>query len=182
MPTDLGPALLAIARQGIESSLGISCSPPEIPAEAHAPGAAFVTLTRATQLRGCIGSLEAWRPLHEDVRHNAIAAAFRDPRFPPMAREEWAEVRIEVSVLGAPVLLLVTDEADLLSQLRPEHDGLILELGPRRATFLPQVWESLPQPAQFLAHLKQKAGLPVNFWSPELRFYRYKVDAWKEIR
>ena len=87
MPTDLGPALLAIARQGIESSLGISCSPPEIPAEAHAPGAAFVTLTRAAQLRGCIGSLEAWRPLHEDVRHNAIAAAFRDPRFPPMARK-----------------------------------------------------------------------------------------------
>ena len=120
---------------------------------------ASCTLTQDGRLRGCIGSLEAQRPLGEDVRHNARAAALSDPRFPPLTRAEVAGTRIEVSLLSTPKPLAFADHADLIAQLRPGEDGLILECGGARGTFLPQVWESLPDPEQFVAELKRKAGL-----------------------
>ena len=141
------------------------------------PGACFVTLTLNGQLRGCIGSLEAHRSLGEDLRSNALAAALRDPRFPPVTAAELAAIRIEVSLLGAPQPLAFTDEADALAKLRPGIDGVILTAGGRRATFLPQVWEQLPAPADFIGRLKQKAGLPANYWGPDVRLATYPVRA-----
>jgi len=145
-----------------------------------APGAVFVTLTEAGQLRGCIGSLEAHRPLGEDLEHNARAAAFGDPRFPPLKHAELPRVRVEVSVLTPATPMACSDEADALRQLRPGVDGVILEHGWHRATFLPQVWEQLPEPRVFLAHLKQKAGLAADFWANDVRLSRYGVEKFKE--
>jgi hypothetical protein len=139
-----------------------------------------VTLKQGSQLRGCIGSLNAHRPLIEDVRYNAMAAAFSDPRFRTLDIGEFGAIKVEVSLLSRPESLHFRNQADLLSQLRPLVDGLILECGSHRSTFLPQVWESLPEPAMFLAHLKAKAGLPQDFWSPELRSARYTVEKWAE--
>lgn len=141
------------------------------------PGACFVTLTLNGQLRGCIGSLEAHRALGDDLRSNALAAALRDPRFPPLTAAELPAIRIEVSLLGAPQPLAFTDEADALAKLRPGIDGVILTAGGRRATFLPQVWEQLPDPAEFIGRLKQKAGLPANYWGPDVRLATYPVHA-----
>ena len=177
--TDPGPLLLALARQAIAARLGLA-PPPSPPATLEAPGACFVTLTRDGALRGCIGSLEAWRPLGQDLIHNACAAAFEDPRFAPVTAAEWPEIRLEVSLLAAPQTLTCQDRADLLARLRPGEDGLILAEGARRATFLPQVWEQLPDPEDFLGQLCRKAGLPPRHWSPELRFWRYQVKQWKE--
>ncbi|WP_131111168.1 AmmeMemoRadiSam system protein A [Sulfuricystis thermophila] len=176
----LGQALLIRARNAIGEEFGLPLQPePDHPA-LHQPGATFVTLTQEGQLRGCIGSLEAWRPLDEDVKANAKAAAFGDPRFPPLSKSEFAHTRVEVSLLTPPVPLDFTDEADAIRQMRPGVDGMIFEYHGRRGTFLPQVWESLPDPRQFFAHLKQKAGFPASFWSPEVRLYRYEVQKWKE--
>lgn len=144
------------------------------------PGATFVTLTHAGVLRGCIGSLAAHRALRADVIANAEAAAFRDPRFAPLTANEWPQVRIEVSLLTAPQLMTVRDEADALAQLRPHQDGVILEAGAQRATFLPQVWEQIAEPRAFLAALKQKAGLPLAYWGPDLRLSRYGVAKFSE--
>jgi len=182
VPEDaLGCALLALARNAIDRRLsGIEqnfLQVPDLPA-LDQPAATFVTLTRAGDLRGCIGSLEAYRPLRDDVQENALAAAFRDPRFPPLTATEWPDIQVEVSLLSTPQALSVRDEADLLTQLCPGRDGLILQEGSRRATFLPQVWEQLPEPKQFLSHLMQKAGRPANYWSPTLRFERYGVKKW----
>ncbi len=147
----------------------------------RAPGACFVTLMHAGRLRGCIGSVRARRPLGEDVRANARAAALADPRFPPLAAHELAATRIEVSLLSAPVPLLVRDEAEALAALRPGTDGVILEMrGGERSTFLPQVWDSLPSPREFLGQLKRKAGLPADFWSADLHLFRYTVMHWQE--
>lgn len=181
MPDDvLGPALLVRARNAIAAAFGVAPAPePDHPALA-APGATFVTLTQDGELRGCIGSLEARRPLDVDVRENARAAAFRDPRFPPLARDELERTRVEVSLLAPPLPLEFADEADALRQLRPGVDGAIFECRGRRGTFLPQVWESLPEPRLFFAHLKQKAGFAADFWSPDVRLYRYEVQKWKE--
>jgi len=132
------------------------------------------------QLRGCIGSLQAWRPLADDVRANALAAAFQDPRFAPLSMTEWPAIRIEVSVLTPAQTLIVDSEDDLIAQLRPGQDGLVVELGGHRATFLPQVWEQLPAPRDFLAHLKHKAGLSHDAWSPAMRWSRYEVQKWQE--
>ena len=131
-------------------------------------------------MRGCIGSLQAHRPLADDVVANALAAAFRDPRFPPLAADELAVTRIEVSLLAQAEPLPCADEAEALERLRPGIDGLILSCGAQRATFLPQVWDSLPQPHDFLAQLKRKAGLPADYWSPQLTLERYRVRKWKE--
>jgi AmmeMemoRadiSam system protein A len=144
------------------------------------PGAAFVTLTQAGDLRGCIGSLEAWRPLGEDVRSNAVAAATRDPRFAPLRPEELAWTRFEVSVLSTPEPVEFTGRADLLRQLRPGVDGLILEERGRRGTFLPQVWDQLPAPEAFLEHLVRKAHLPPGYWSEDMQIQRYTVTAFEE--
>jgi AmmeMemoRadiSam system protein A len=146
----------------------------------HEPGACFVTLTQQGELRGCIGSLEAHRSLMQDVRANAIAAAVHAPRFVPLSVQELAQTRIEVSLLSATEELAFSSEQDALTQLRPGIDGIVLEYGHARGTFLPQVWESLPHPAEFLSHLKRKAGLPVNFWHEDIRLSRYTVTKWKE--
>jgi AmmeMemoRadiSam system protein A len=132
------------------------------------------------QLRGCIGSLEAHRPLIDDVRQNAVAAAFRDPRFEPLSKEEFANVSIEVSLLSKPEPIHSSSEAEALVQLTPGIDGVILELGRQRATYLPQVWAQLPDSADFLNHLKNKAGLPEDFWSDDIRLSRYTVQKWHE--
>ena len=180
MATDPGPALLVRARNAIAAQL-------QQPTQAEAahpalalPGATFVTLTQNGQLRGCIGSLQAHRPLDQDVRANAVAAAFRDPRFPPLTLAELARTRVEVSLLTAPVPMSFSSEADAVSQLRPHVDGIILTAGQQRGTFLPQVWEQLPEPRMFMAHLKQKAGLPADWWSSEVQLQRYEVQKWKE--
>ena len=180
MNETLGQALLVRARNAIAAAFGRPpAAEPDDPA-LHQPGATFVTLTQAGELRGCIGSLEAHRLLDADVRENARAAAFRDPRFPPLAAEELARTRVEVSLLTPARPLSFTDEDDAVAQLRPGLDGVILEYGGRRGTFLPQVWESLPEPRQFMAHLKNKAGLPSDFWASGVRLYRYEVQKWKE--
>ncbi|BAO29563.1 AmmeMemoRadiSam system protein B [Sulfuritalea hydrogenivorans] len=180
----LGPALLVRARNAIAARLQQPTqAEPDHPALAS-PGATFVTLTQNGDLRGCIGSLEAHRSLDQDVRANAVAAAFSDPRFPPLTVAEFSRIRVEVSLLSAPQSMSFSSEADALRQLRPHVDGVILTAGPggqfRRGTFLPQVWEQLPEPRLFMAHLKQKAGLPVDWWSSEVELQRYEVQKWKE--
>ncbi|MBA54289.1 MAG: AMMECR1 domain-containing protein [Pseudomonadales bacterium] len=140
------------------------------------PGASFVTLESNGNLRGCIGSLQAHQPLAEDVVHNAYSAAFRDSRFMPLQADELAGLSLQVSVLTEPTDLSFRDEADLLQQLVPGEDGIILEDGYHRATFLPQVWNQLPQPDLFMTHLKNKAGLPSNYWSEDIRIQRYHVE------
>ena len=176
----LGRSLLALARGAIGERFGRPAAP-VAEHEAHVrPGASFVTLLQAGQLRGCVGSLEPHRALRHDVRENARSAAFRDPRFPPLAAREFESTTVEVSLLSAAEPLDVAGEDDLLSRLRPGVDGLILALGSRRATFLPQVWKSLPDPADFVAHLKRKAGLPVDAWNGEIRCARYSVAKWSE--
>ena len=177
---DLGRALLVRARNAIGAEFGVAPQPEPPHPRLAKPGASFVTLTRGGELRGCIGSLEAWRPLDEDVRENARAAAFRDPRFPPLAAAEFATTRVEVSLLSPAVPMEVASEADAVRQLRPGIDGVILEYDGRRGTFLPQVWETLTEPNLFLAHLRQKAGLPADFWAPGIQLRRYEVRKWKE--
>ena len=141
------------------------------------PGASFVTLKKHGELRGCIGSLEAHRPLVEDVAHNAYAAAFLDPRFPPLTGHELAEVDFHLSILTPAVPMSFNSEADLLRQLRPGIDGLVLEDGIHRGTFLPAVWESLPDAAQFFQQLKRKAGLPTDHWSNNVKVARYTSES-----
>lgn len=178
---DRGRILLPLARGSIAEALGRHYPLPDHDEPwLDEPGATFVTLTRDGALRGCIGSLEARRPLREDVRANALNAAFRDPRFPPLASREWPDIRVEVSLLAPPELLPVESEQEAWDKLRPHVDGVILEYGPYRSTFLPQVWEQLPEPDRFLAHLKMKAGLPWDFWAPQIRLARYTVQKWKE--
>lgn len=174
-------ALLEVARRSIEHGLetgrplpvDVSAYPPAL----QAPGASFVTLNIDGRLRGCIGSLEAVRPLVEDVAHNAFAAAFRDPRFPPVTAAEAPHLDIHVSVLSPAEPMEFESEEDLLRQIRPGVDGLILEDHGRRGTFLPSVWESLPDPRDFLQQLKLKAGLPPDHWSDTLRVWRYTTES-----
>lgn len=192
MPADaLGRALLALARNAIGERFGRPPRPVEALPQLDERGAVFVTLSKDGALRGCIGSLEAQRSLREDVGANAVAAAFGDPRFPPLSAEEFEgtdggeRVRIEVSLLGAAEPIDAgdgkgTDEAAALARLRPRVDGVILSYGNRRATFLPQVWDALPDPARFMAQLKMKAGLPPDFWDERIRLARYEVRKWKE--
>lgn len=180
MDDDKGNTLLKLARSEIASKLGHQA---DFPAQADwlaEPGASFVTLTRQGALRGCIGTLEAHRPLGVDVRENAVAAAFRDPRFMPLVFDELEEIRVEVSLLSPSEPLKVASEAAALAALRPNVDGVVFEYKHYRSTFLPQVWEQLPDPVEFLAHLKRKAGLAADFWADEVRLSRYTVSKWKE--
>jgi AmmeMemoRadiSam system protein A len=177
---NLGLTLLILARNAIAQRFGQPALPVTLVPALSEWGATFVTLTQKDQLRGCIGSLEAYRPLAIDVAENALAAAFRDSRFAPLKAEEFARTRVEVSLLSPASPFEVADEADALIRLRPGVDGLILTYGRRRATFLPQVWESLPNPQQFMAQLKLKAGLPATFWDKEIVLSRYGVQKWKE--
>lgn len=178
-----GRALLGLARVSIGAALGCNQAP-VIPDELwlKIARATFVTLTKGGELRGCIGSLETRRPLGEDVVANARAAALQDSRFTPLSREEFAAVDLEVSLLSAPRRVLFEDHADLIRQLRPGEDGIILEYEGRRATFLPQVWEGLPDPEQFLAHLKQKAEIPADVHTTRCKVLRYGALKWSETR
>ena len=175
-----GSTLLKLARNEIASRLGQAAAKPVKAAWLQESGASFVTLTRQGELRGCIGTLEAHRPLGIDVRENAVAAAFRDPRFMPLTLGEFEDIRVEVSVLTPAEPIVVKDEAAALAALRPNIDGVVFEYSHYRSTFLPQVWEQLPEPAEFLAHLKRKAGLPMDFWAEQVRLSRYTVSKWKE--
>jgi AmmeMemoRadiSam system protein A len=192
---ELGRSLVTIARRAIGAELGragsrwsdLSGSDHTGPAHAgpghpalEAPGATFVTLFKNGLLRGCIGTLEARRPLGVDVRANAIAAAFDDPRFPRLAADEFMDTSVEVSLLSAPEPMTADGEQALLAQLRPGVDGVVLEIAGRRATFLPQVWDTLREPTEFLAELKRKAGVPIDFWSEAVHISRYGVTKWRE--
>jgi AmmeMemoRadiSam system protein A len=177
---DLGNVLLTIARSAIAEELGLPGQGEASHAALGQPGATFVTLKHAGKLRGCIGTIRPVRPLGVDVRANAIAAAFGDRRFPPLAVVEFEELTVEVSLLSADERIDVVDEDDLVARLRPGLDGLILEYGLRRATFLPQVWDALPDPRKFVAALKRKAGFPEDFWSPQMNVSRYGVTKWTE--
>jgi AmmeMemoRadiSam system protein A len=163
-------------RHGLEHGSALEVEPDHFEAPLRRPGASFVTLRRNGELRGCIGSLEALRPLVTDVAQNAFSAAFRDPRFAALCAHELADIRLQISVLSPPQPLTFTSEEDLLSQLRPAVDGLILEENGRRGTFLPSVWETLPDARQFLQHLKLKAGLPAAYWSDAIRVSRYTTE------
>jgi len=187
LPDDAGDVLIPAARSAIAQALAATDAATDAnagtsPAWALEPGASFVTLKTDGRLRGCIGSLAAERPLLEDVRANAVAAATRDPRFPPMTAGELPSVAIEVSVLSAPRPLRVSSLGEGYAALRPGVDGVILETGTwRRATFLPQMWEYLPEPAQFLEHLWLKAGLPPGVWQEGMTLQTYTVRAWHEV-
>lgn len=184
MPADKGKILLSIARASIAETL-------ELPHPAidklvqdntwlQEKAACFVTLTQKGQLRGCIGTLEAHRSLLDDVQHNANAAAFNDTRFSPLGRDELDITEIEISLLSAMQTLTFSDEQDALTQLRPGVDGIVFEFGQHRSTFLPQVWEQLPDTGEFIAHLKNKAGLAPDFWADGVKLYRYTVTKYKE--
>jgi len=182
---ELGPAqrrtLLDVARRSIEHGLAHGQPLPVYPSEYHrdlkAVRASFITLNMHGELRGCIGHLEAVQPLVVDVAENAFAAAFRDPRFAPLSAAEWPAVKVHISVLSTPEPMQFKDEQDLLAQIRPGEDGLILVDGPNRGTFLPSVWESLPDSGDFLTHLKLKAGLAANHWSDRVEVSRYRTES-----
>jgi AmmeMemoRadiSam system protein A len=169
--------VLGIARGAIEEAVGAGAAlaRPGAPwLKVH--GSSFVTLRRDGDLRGCIGSLEAHRPLGDDIAANAVAAALYDRRFPPVAAVELQSLEVEVSLLTPSEPLAVADEDDAMRKLRPGIDGVVIEYGRQRATFLPQVWESLPDAPMFLRELKRKAGLPAEFWHSDLRVWRYGVE------
>jgi AmmeMemoRadiSam system protein A len=168
--------LLGLARDSIRE--GLSGRKLEVRTEDYSLtlrslGASFVTLHLERELRGCIGSLEARAPLVLDVVGNAWNAAFRDPRFGPLSPPEYERLDIHLSVLTAPQPMQFSSESDLLGQLRPGIDGLVIEESWHRGTFLPSVWEQLPEPREFLRHLKRKAGLPADYWSERVRVSRY---------
>lgn len=179
-----GPVLLGLARDSIEYGLEHDAPLPvpldEMPAALTAPAATFTTLRLEGALRGCCGRLEAAQALASDVAHSAFEAAFRDSRFAPLGRNEVQTVDLEVSVLTPMEAMHVADEVHLLDQLQPGIDGLVIIEGLRRATFLPKVWETLPEPRQFLAQLKLKCGLPQNYWSEQLEFRRYRTTTYAE--
>ena len=172
--------LLKLARQSIEH--GFKTGHPlcvnlrEYPRELIKQRATFVTLEKNKNLRGCIGMLEAIFPLVEDIAENAFSAAFKDPRFPPVQKNEINDLQIHISILSDPEPMHFSSEEDLLNQLRPNIDGLILEEGNHRGTFLPSVWETLPDKKQFLRHLKNKAGLPPDYWSDTVKVSRYTTE------
>lgn len=179
-----GEALLALARGAIAEALGVDPPGPDGPlAEPWlaAPGAAFVTLTLDGRLRGCIGTVEPYRALATDVRANAVAAALDDPRFPPLAPEDLTQAHLSVSVLSPLEPVRWRTEAEAAAALRPGVDGVVLEIAGRRATFLPQVWDQLPDAGAFLRALKRKAGLPEDYWDGETRVFRYTVEKYGEM-
>ena len=163
-------------RHGLERGKALEVSPAQYPAALQIKKATFVTLHRNSELRGCIGILKPVRPLVEDVAYNAWAAAFTDSRFPPLNADELNDLDIHISILGAPEEIDFVSEDDLVQQIRPGIDGLILEEGYNKGTFLPSVWESLHDSREFLNHLKLKAGLPANHWSDRIKVKRYTVE------
>lgn len=172
VPVNLQTQLLYCARAAIAGKLGLPL-PPSSDSLPTDEGASFVSLYTGSRLHGCVGSLEPYRPLQEDITGNACLAAFNDPRSAPLSFDQWSQLRISIAVLSAQQPVVVAHERELLKQLRPRLDGLVLYWQQIRATFLPAVWSQLPEPEQFLRQLKRKAGLPADFWTPELHFTRY---------
>jgi AmmeMemoRadiSam system protein A len=180
-PPDAGRVLLPLARAAISSELGLPGNgAAETAAWLARQGASFITLMLAGKLRGCIGTLRPHRALAEDVRANAVGAAFRDPRFARLTAAELPDLSVEVSVLSPLEPLTFGDEPDALRQLRAGVDGVVFEYGHHSSTFLPQVWADMREPADFLAHLKYKAGLPPDFWDKDVKLSRYTVYKWRE--
>jgi AmmeMemoRadiSam system protein A len=179
-----GVELLRLARGSIkyglihDAPLPVECA--ELPWKLAEPAATFTTLRVAGRLRGCCGALEASRPLAADVTQSAFRAAFRDPRFEPVRRHELDAIKLQVSVLSPLEALSVSDEADLLNQLVPGSHGLVIVANGRHATFLPTVWDMLPEPRRFLAALKAKCGLAEDYWSERLEFRRYRTTCYAE--
>lgn len=176
--------LLKLARQSIEHGLktgkALKVDDSQWPDSVKVQAACFVTLNINSQLRGCIGHLSAIQPLVDDVAENAYSAAFRDPRFQPLSEDELDTIHIDISVLTPPEKISFSDEDDLLSQIEPDVDGLILKDGFRQGTFLPSVWEQLPDKNDFWRHLKLKAGLAPDHWSDTLEVSRYRALAISE--
>ena len=176
-----GPLLLELARDSISHGLRygapLNVNPEHYPVELQQSLATFVTLMIAENLRGCIGMLEATRPIVVDVARNAFAAAFADPRFPQLSEPELSTLSIHISVLNRPSPMTFTSEQDVITQLRPGIDGLIIEEFDRRGTFLPTVWDALPEPTEFLTQLKLKAGLPADYWSDTIVIKRYSCQS-----
>jgi AmmeMemoRadiSam system protein A len=181
-PPDAGRVLLPLARSAIAARLGLNHATDENLPWLKQQGACFITVMRDAKLRGCIGTLRPHRALAEDVKANAVAAAFRDPRFAPLGADELAAIALEISVLSALEPMHFADEPEALKQLRAGVDGVVFEYGHHTSTFLPQVWEDIKEPAEFLAHLKYKAGLPPDFWDPTVKLSRYTVFKWREER
>jgi AmmeMemoRadiSam system protein A len=175
-----GKVLLPIARAAIARVLNMPHTADESAPWLAEHGACFVTLTQDGELRGCIGSLQAHRSLLDDVKSNAVSAALRDPRFSPLCVEELDITTVEISLLSPTIVMNVRNEADALAQLRPNVDGIVFEYDRYHSTFLPQVWESLAQPRDFLAMLRRKAGLPDDFWAEGVKLSRYTVTKWRE--
>jgi len=175
-----GESLIRLAaasiRNGLATGKALAVDAADYPETIAAEGACFVTLKHGPKLRGCIGSPQARRTLVEDVAGNAFAAAFEDPRFANLQEDELDGLNLSISVLSPQVAIDVSSEAELLARLRPGIDGLIIEDQGRRALFLPSVWEQLPSPEQFLAHLKAKAGLPQNPLSADLKAWRFIAE------
>lgn len=178
--------LLEVAGASIRS--GLDRNQPLVPHPSGYPPlltvlrATFVTLQLDGELRGCIGRLEALRPLVQDVAHNAYAAAFADPRFAPVRTHELEHITIDISVLSPAEPISAASRTDLIRQLRPGVDGLIVAEGLQRGTFLPSVWDSLPRPEDFLGHLNRKAGLPADYWSDSFKIWRYTTESIKQAR
>lgn len=172
--------LLKIAKDsiayGLEYGKALAVNAKDYPTELQVIRATFVTLEINHHLRGCVGMLEAMRPLIVDIAENAFLAAFNDYRFPPVSEDEYSFLDIHLSILSPAERLSFKSEEDLIHQLQPHVDGLILQEGALRGTFLPSVWDSLPEPQQFLQHLKLKTGLPRHYWSNTLRVYRYHCE------
>lgn len=172
--------LLEIAKKSILMGLQqqqLVIDPSGYPEALQEKRATFVTLNSNHNLRGCIGTLSPYRTLVDDIAHNAYAAAFSDPRFPQLQKDEYEQLEYHISILSATHPMHFSSEQDLLSQIRPGVDGLILQDNNRRGTFLPSVWEQLPTTEEFLRHLKQKAGLPDDYWSNTLQVSRYTVES-----
>jgi AmmeMemoRadiSam system protein A len=180
LPQDAGAVLLPLARASIARELGLAHGAADDLPWLQGHGACFITVTQGGNLRGCIGTLRPHRALREDVKANAVAAAFRDPRFKPLTLEEYGGIAVEISVLSGLDPLRFADEQDALRQLRVGVDGVVFEYGHHTSTFLPQVWENLKEPAEFLNHLKYKAGLPPDFWHRDVKLMRYTVKKWRE--
>lgn len=171
-----GQLLLALASAAIRYPLSdrrLIIGPSDVPPALAQRGAAFITLRKGTELRGCVGSNRPWRPLVTDVIENARSAAFSEPRFAPLVAAELDGLSLSVSLLTAPETVAATSEADLLAKLRPGRDGITISDGSHRALFLPEMWHELPDPAEFMVWLKRKAGLPETYWSPSLSVSRF---------
>lgn len=181
---DVRQVMLTLGREsiahGLDTGLPLTLSDPPPAGELAENRASFVTLRQAGELRGCMGSLEAMSSLAEGVARNAFQSAFEDPRFRRLPSSALNTLDIEISVLSALEPMTIHSEAELLGELKPLVDGLVLDAGPYRSTFLPKVWEQLRDPQEFLYALKRKVGLPDEYWSHNIRVYRYQTETFAE--